>query len=178
VVLASLSALEPRATAIVRPTVRELFDAHSRFVWHVLGAHGVASAELEDATQEVFLTAHQRMADWEPARASARTWLYAIAVRIAANLRRRAHRSQPELPPAQPIDPAVAAERAKTAAKLKAALDGLSAQHREVFVLFEIEELPMKQVAEAIGCPLKTAYGRLYEARHQLAAALGEGHKP
>ena len=37
--------------------------------------------------------------------------------------------------------------------------------------LFEIEELSMKDVALAIGCPEKTAYGRLYAAREALKRA-------
>ena len=39
-------------------------------------------------------------------------------------------------------------------------------------VLYELEGLPMREVAEAIGCPLQTAYSRLHAARELLQAAV------
>ena len=39
-------------------------------------------------------------------------------------------------------------------------------------VLFELEELPMAEVAVAVGCPLQTAYARLYAARQIVEVAL------
>jgi RNA polymerase sigma-70 factor (ECF subfamily) len=41
-----------------------------------------------------------------------------------------------------------------------------------VFVLYEVEELEMKQIAEAVGCPLQTAYSRLHAARRYVAEAI------
>ena len=49
--------------------------------------------------------------------------------------------------------------------RLLASLDRLDEDKREAFVLFEIEELPLREVAEALGCPLQTAYSRLQAAR-------------
>lgn len=43
-----------------------------------------------------------------------------------------------------------------------------------MFVLYELEELPMRDVAEAVGCPLPTAYGRLYAARRDLQRIAAE----
>ena len=37
------------------------------------------------------LIAFRKLADWDPARSSAASWLYAIAIRVAANHRRLAH---------------------------------------------------------------------------------------
>ncbi len=48
---------------------------------------------------------------------------------------------------------------------LDEALDQLDDDKRAVFVLFELEQMPMVDVAEAAGCPLQTAYSRLYAAR-------------
>ena len=41
-------------------------------------------------------------------------------------------------------------------------------------MLYEIEELPMAEVARALGCPIQTAYSRLHAARRAVAAAMGE----
>jgi RNA polymerase sigma-70 factor (ECF subfamily) len=37
--------------------------------------------------------------------------------------------------------------------------------------LYELEELTMAEVAEALGCPLTTAYSRLHAARKSVRAA-------
>jgi RNA polymerase sigma-70 factor (ECF subfamily) len=47
-------------------------------------------------------------------------------------------------------------------------LDRLDEAQRAVFVLYEIEELSMAEIAEAVGCPLQTAYSRLHAARAQV----------
>ena len=55
--------------------------------------------------------------------------------------------------------------------RLDAALAALDEDKRAVFVLFEIEELSMQEVASAVDCPLQTAYARLYAGRKQIEAA-------
>jgi RNA polymerase sigma-70 factor (ECF subfamily) len=57
-------------------------------------------------------------------------------------------------------------------AKLDAILDKLDDSKRAVFVLYEIEELSMSDVAAAVGCPVQTAYSRLHAARTEVAAAI------
>jgi RNA polymerase sigma-70 factor (ECF subfamily) len=172
--------------AIPRPTLAELFASNVRFVWRVLASHGVQDADVEDATQEVFLAAHRRMDDWNPAVASARTWLYAIAIRVAANHRKRAHVVRERVghgggldadPPSSAPEPDQAVERGRLMARVERAIAALDPAKREVFSLFELEELSMKEVAEAIGCPLQTAYARLYAARRELAEAIGTHHE-
>ena len=56
--------------------------------------------------------------------------------------------------------------------RLWAALDDIDPAQRAVFVLYEIEELTMAEVAEAVGCPLQTAYSRLHAARKIVEAGV------
>ncbi len=51
-------------------------------------------------------------------------------------------------------------------------LDELDDDKRAVFVLYEIEELSMAEVADALGCPLQTAYSRLHAARKLVESAV------
>lgn len=106
-------------------------------------------------------------------RSALRTWVYGICVRVASNHRRRAYvrreRSVSEPPEqAQEPDQPRALEEGMGWPTLRRLLDTLDADKRDVFVLYELEELPMREVAEACGCPLQTAYSRLHAARRIL----------
>jgi len=153
--------------------VREVFDAHAAWVLRVLGHLGVLDADVPDASQEVFLVVHRKLAGFE-GRSSLRTWLYGICVRVAAARRRAGRRrAEPALlsPPETPPSPQDALERRRDTERLRAILASLDGEKREVFVLFEIEGLTMKEVTEAIGCPLQTGYTRLHAARAEVLAA-------
>jgi RNA polymerase sigma-70 factor (ECF subfamily) len=109
-----------------------------------------------------------------------RSYVYGIAVRHAADHRKRAHvrREHPggdSLPEGRGSAPQLSEIlTTERRARLDRALATLENDKREVLVLYEIEELPMREVAEAVGVPLQTAYSRLYAARKELASALHE----
>jgi RNA polymerase sigma-70 factor (ECF subfamily) len=63
-------------------------------------------------------------------------------------------------------------ERHRQVALLQWALSQVPEKKRDVFVLYEIEELSMAEVAGVVGCPLPTAYTRLYAARRQIKRAI------
>jgi RNA polymerase sigma-70 factor (ECF subfamily) len=174
----TLAALPTDATA---PKFAELFEQHIEFVWRVVAARGVAPDDVQDVTQEVFLVALRRLSTWHPGLSSATTWLFGIAVKVLANYRRKARGSvedlvEPEEHEARAAtpDPVERVDHARLLRKLDAALEVMEPARAEVFILFEIAELPMIEVAEAVGCPVKTAYKRLYAARDELATKLEE----
>jgi RNA polymerase sigma-70 factor (ECF subfamily) len=140
---------------------------------------GVREADIQDVTQDVFIVAHRRLQDFE-GRSSIQTWLYGICLRTASDYRRRAYVRREiavDEVPETATDPGqgAAVERTQLRARLQTLLDGLDAEKREIVVLYEIEELPMKQVAEIVGVPLQTAYSRLHAARRLLARTFAEG---
>lgn len=138
---------------------------------------GVHDADVDDVLQEVFVAVHRKMHEFDPSR-SRRSWLYGICLRFAANYR-RTRRRQRELSAAhegEPIDrdtttPLDVLEARKARALLDVILSELPDPKRDVFVLHVIEDLPMHEVAEAIGCPLHTAYTRFYAAKKLFEAA-------
>src|SRR5262245_7483674 len=69
-------------------SVRQIFDEHARYVWRTLRHLGVADADLEDVCQEVFVTVHRKLPEFE-GRSKLRTWLYGICLRVASDYRRR-----------------------------------------------------------------------------------------
>jgi len=159
---------------------REVFDKHARYVWRSLLGLGVRERDVADASQQVFLVVHARLASDQVAVAALRTFVYGVCLRVASDFRRRAHRRHERLfadppEPSQPPDQERAAWHRQTLAQLDAVLERLPAPQREAFVLYEIEELSMNEVASALGCPLQTAYSRLHAARRVVMAALGDG---
>ncbi len=163
-----------------RYDLAEVFDAHAAYVSRALRCLGVRDRELGDACQEVFLVVARRLDAFE-GRAQLRTWLYAICVRQAMRFRRRAARrredavAEPPEPPGRVATPQEEVEQRRRLADALRILDRLDADKRAVFVLYEVEQLPMSEVAEIVGCPLQTAYSRLYAARRRIAETLREG---
>lgn len=167
------------------PSLREVFDEYAPFVWRTVRHFGVRDADLEDVCQEVFVAVHRKLESFE-GRSTLRTWLYGICMRTASDYRRRAHvrreRAVAELPPVS-IEPEQLdeLERAQSRQLLQQLLDELDEDKRAVFVLYELEELGMKEVAAILGCPVQTAYSRLHAARKivlEAAARRGLGGAP
>lgn len=155
------------------PPFVTVYDDHVKFAWRVLGRLGVARPDIEDVCQEVFIVVHRRLAEFE-GRSSLRTWIYGIALRCATDYRRRNARRKPPVSVTEVAVPGSQQDdlHARDArATLDQLLELLDADKREVFVLFELEELAMTEVIAIVGCPLQTGYSRLHAARAIVAAA-------
>lgn len=159
---------------------REIFDTYGPFVTATLRRLEVPSADRHDLRQEIFVVVHRKLQEYD-GRASIRSWIYGICVRMASTYRRSARvrreetHEQPELALASPAettyqDRDLDARRAYAHAEVL--LSRLDDEKRRVFVLYEIEGLSMNQVAEAVGCPLQTAYSRLHAARKAMKVLL------
>ncbi|MBX7196276.1 MAG: sigma-70 family RNA polymerase sigma factor [Sandaracinaceae bacterium] len=161
------------------PEFAQVFEDHADYVYRILHQMRVPPSDVEDVMQEVFLVVHRRLSSFEPGTATLKTWLWEIAWRTASDHRRRAHRRYEESSDtldhtegsARAPDHEVASRR--TLALLERALARLPEEQRMVFVMFDVEGVPMDHIAATMECPLKTAYSRLRLARESLRAALG-----
>jgi RNA polymerase sigma-70 factor, ECF subfamily len=153
----------------------ELFTEYAPFIWRVLWHLGVREADLPDLAQEVFVVVHRKLNSFN-AHSTFRSWIYGICIRTASVYRRRAHIrreiitdeiEEMRVPARQIAD----LENRRALEYLDSLLSELSPEKREVYILYEIEELTMAEVAEAIDCPLSTAYSRLYAAREEIIQA-------
>lgn len=168
-----------RRAARLPPTpldFHDVFTASSAFVWRVLGRLGVARADVADVAQEVFLVVLRRLDDYDGRPVQA--WVYGICVRAAADYRKRAFRRYERSADAldettTPPDQDRALEQRRARARLEQVLSRMDERKREVFVLYELEELKMTEIAQIIDCPLQTAYSRLHAARKDVRAAFG-----
>jgi RNA polymerase sigma-70 factor (ECF subfamily) len=146
-----------------------LVSAHLAFVWRSLRRFGVPHADVDDAAQQVFLIARERLASINPG--SERSFLTGVALRVASHARRANHRRDTahqrflEYQSAS-VAPEGTAQRVLEARELlDRALDRMPGELRSVFVLFELEELTIDEVAELLGLPRGTVATRLRRAR-------------
>lgn len=163
------------SSQVAPPPFRTVFDQHGNFVGRCLRMLGVSRNDLDDALQEVFLAVFQRMRDYEE-RGRLRPWLYSICIRVAWSRQRTLRRRREDCVECPNMtvresqhDRAVDREALVVGLRL---LQRLSPEQREVFWLYEVEELPMSEIARAIDCPMQTAYSRLHTARERVLGAV------
>jgi RNA polymerase sigma-70 factor (ECF subfamily) len=147
-------------------------------VWRLLTRLGVSSSAVDDAAHDVFVVAWRRLGEFS-GRSSLKTWLLGIAVRVAADYRRKTQRLVVPLSDDLPAagSPEEQAGQREASRRVHGLLSQLRPERREVFVLMELEELSAPEVAEALGMNLNTVYTRLRAARQDfnaLAATLEE----
>lgn len=156
--------------------MRSLIAEHGASVGRELARLGVPPSDVDDATQDVFLVVSRRIHEYEE-RGRMRAWLRSICSRVASTHRRSLRRRREEClgdQPEQAID-ATQLERVVDHEALAFGLQLLSnlpPEQRDVFWLYEVEELPMREVAGLTGCPIQTAFSRLRAARSRVLAAV------
>jgi RNA polymerase sigma-70 factor (ECF subfamily) len=155
-----------------------LYDDYFPYVWRAALRLGVPLAHADDVVQEVFLVVYRKLGEFQ-GRSTLKTWLYGIALRVA-----RAHRLRLRSPAgAEVLDaeqvrapdavrPDERAQNAEAARLVSALLEGLDDDQREVFVLAELEELTVPEIAEILGVKLNTVYSRLRLARAAFSDAV------
>ena len=175
----------PRSTELERvPSVavdfRTVFESNFSYVWNTLRRLGVQEADLKDQVQEVFLTVHQLLGDYDPSRRM-HSWLFGIAYRYAARYRGLArHKREVISDEVESISNTPLADEQlatlQTQALVLEAVETIDLARRAVFVMAEIDGHSMPEIAEALGIPLNTAYSRLRLAREDFASAVKRIH--
>jgi RNA polymerase sigma-70 factor (ECF subfamily) len=174
--------LAPGFRAAIVTDERSCIDAFQRefnYLCRVLRRLGVRSEDLEDDLHEVFLVLNRKWADFDASR-PLRPYLFGIAFRVVAARKRRQQREVVELfeeTAGDAVHPDEALEAARTRDLVLAALSRIPLKRRAVFVMHDIDEVPMREIAEALSFPLFTGYSRLRKARREFEAAVKELRK-
>lgn len=139
---------------------------------------GSNEADIEDACQDVFVELFRYLPTFR-GQADLKTWLYRLCVTQARRVRTRSRimrvireRLQSDMPP-EPTVPAATMTESTMLKRVNTALDRMSEGDRLVFVLYEFEGLPGKQIATIADCPEATVWRRLHYARRIFRDALG-----
>jgi RNA polymerase sigma factor (sigma-70 family) len=158
--------------------VRAVYREYGGLVFAValkaLGSRDLA----EEATQQTFVKAWRAAEGFDAARQLG-PWLATIARRTAIDIHRReARRPTSRLDEVAPADPSVVelpvgVERSFEVAEVRAAIDALPPEEREIVRLQHLEELTHTEVAERLGVPVGTVKSRSFRAHRRLASMLG-----
>ena len=169
--------LAPSLRAAIVTDERSCFDAFQRefdYLCRTLRRLGVRPDDLEDDAHEVFLVLNRKWADYDQSR-PLRPYLFGIAFRVVASRKRRQQREVPELleeTAGDAVHPDEALEAARARDLVLAALSRIPLARRGVFVMHDIDEVPMREIVKALSLPLFTGYSRLRKARREFEAAV------
>jgi RNA polymerase sigma factor (sigma-70 family) len=146
--------------ALVERFQMDIFTICHRLLSH---AH-----DAEDVTQEVFLRIFRSLRSWDTTR-PLRPWVLGIAVnRCRTWVSRRTKHPEPvdylhETPDHRPTD-----DTTELRTEIRAAVDDLRDDYREVFVLFHESGQSYEEIAEAIDRPVGTIKTWLHRARIEI----------
>jgi RNA polymerase sigma-70 factor, ECF subfamily len=154
-----------------QPAFSELFERYREPVYRFFRRRLDHPARAEELAQECFLALLRNAVRYEP-RASFRSYLYGIAMRMAYAERRKAGR---ELSENEKLDqrPNPAGESATDAGIwVRGALAQLRTDEREILMLREYEQLSYEEIATLMRLPANTVRSRLFRARLALKEQL------
>jgi RNA polymerase sigma-70 factor (ECF subfamily) len=185
-ILDSLHARDPEA-------LRDVVEQHGRRIYRAARGMGSSPPDADDLVQDVFVTFFATLERFE-GRSHVGTWLFGILHHKAQERRRadarevvtdaldpafeaRFHADGSWREPPIPADQLVAANQ--TADALRQCLAALSALHRDVFQLRQIEALSAAEVSRLLDCTVSHVGVMFHRARVQLRACLeAKGWRP
>lgn len=148
--------------------IERLVNEHYDFVWRSARRLGVRSADLDDAVQEVFLVAADRLHEIKHELG----FLFRTTMFVSSHMRRSTQRRREvndeavlEYGVLDERTPEQSAETAEALAQLHAILEAMPESLKAVFVLFELEQFTMSEIAETLDIPPGTVASRLRKAR-------------
>jgi RNA polymerase sigma-70 factor, ECF subfamily len=150
--------------------LRTLVQEHYDFIWRLLARLNVSGPEVDDAAQQVFMVLVSREGLTIKV-GSERAFLYGVALRVAKEFRRKSQSQlnhiipDPELLIDRSLDVEAVAERRQARRQLDRILEQMPDNLKEAFILFELEDMSVPQIAELLTIPTGTVASRLRRAR-------------
>jgi len=161
-----------------RAAFAALFSHYAPRLKSFLQRRGADAAEAEELAQEALLAVWRKAGQFDPGRATAAAWIFAIARNLRIDALRRARLAIPVSDPADEADPPPAADALlaadQRARRLHDAIAALPAEQSEALRLAYFDERSHSEMETALAIPLGTVKSRLRLAMARLRAALGE----
>ncbi len=155
----------------------ELFSYYAPRIKAYLIRHGAGASQADEVAQEAFITVWRKAAMFDPAKASAGTWIFAIARNLRIDSIRRGRR--PEFDPNDPAfvpDPEAQPDDTLEAEQMRAritdAVNQLPPDQAEVIKLSFFEDKPHSEIAAKLALPLGTVKSRLRMAMRRIRSTI------
>lgn len=157
--------------------VEQVYRDHFEFVWTNLRRFGVPRELLEDACHDVFVVVQRRALDFDPGRASPRTWVFAIVRRVASDHRRSRQRRERKLSRvrAHSVEPSRHSGETVAEARTLALefLGSIDEEHAAIFVLSQLYGVPLREIAASLDLNPNTVASRLRATRTRFKTLAG-----
>lgn len=161
--------------------IRTLIERYYDDVLKTARQFGMSATDAEDVAQRVFILASRKLD--KIISGSERSFLFGTTMRVAGDVRRsaavRREVATDELDPSQTgpnADSIVDQLRARE--MLDRMIQLMPEELRQVFVLYEVEELTMAQISETLGLAAGTVASRLRRSREWFEQAVLAQHRP
>jgi RNA polymerase sigma factor (sigma-70 family) len=156
-----------------------LFEHFAPRVKGFLYRQGTSPEMAEEVVQETMVNVWRKAVQFDPARASAATWIFTIARNLRIDMLRKENRPAPDMDdPALVPDPDPAPHetisKEQEASRLRAVMAELPQEQQEVLHLAFFQEKAHPQVAEELGIPLGTVKSRIRLALRRIRSELGD----
>ena len=133
--------------------------------------------DAEEVAQEAFVAAWKGLPAFR-GESKFSSWLYQLTTNAAIDFLRREKRHRAAVPmedepePAAPDTPQQAVEESEVRQALQQALDTLTPEHREIFLLRQMRQLSYEEIGRLLGLESGTVKSRLSRAKKQLREIL------
>jgi RNA polymerase sigma-70 factor (ECF subfamily) len=164
------------AVATLSAQFDSVYERYFDFVWRNLRRLGVEDGSVDDAAHDVFLVVYRQLARFDGR--NHKSWLFAIAQRVAWHYRRACARRRADPLAEESLRDELAScpdhshERREAVDLVNDLLNQLPDDRRVVFVLSELEQMSIPEIAGMLRIPLNTAYSRLRLARRDFSRGL------
>ncbi len=130
-------------------------------------------ADAEDATQEAFIRAYERLHYYDLSRKFS-TWLFTVTANVAKNMLRKRRRPDPQSPPDRIPDPAEVVWKEELHQAVKEAVWSLPESYRAPLILRYWHEMDLAEIAQVLGLRVGTVKTRLHRGRALVRMHLAE----
>lgn len=153
---------------------RRLYEKFLPYVRRHVGRLMGPGAEVDDVVQEIFVEVYDSLSDFE-FRSKFKTWLYRVTRNVAIS-QMRGTKETVDLGDLQPLR-----ADARTLSKIEArdqvralytVLEQCKPESREAFILHEVEEMKLREIAEWTDTSINTIASRVRRTREKLRTFL------
>jgi RNA polymerase sigma factor (sigma-70 family) len=168
-----------------------LVDAHKTRVFNTALSFVQSKEDAEDLTQEVFIEVYHSLEKFK-GQSSVSTWIYRITVNKSLDHLRKINRKkrfgfmtslfhkesgEVNIDAGHFDHPGILLEKKEKAKMLFEVIDDLSGNQKTAFILYHVEELSQKEIAEVMGLSAKAVESLIARARSTLRTKLESLYK-